>query len=104
MFTLFPHPPVRCRGALPILLLWSSIIANWAACASLHIDFLHEVDGKPLIIDSLRYDNSRSETFSVTRLAWLATGFSLTTSSGDRLVILFERFRMSKLLVEATAT
>ena len=55
--------------------------------APLHIDFMHEVDSKPLLIDSLRYKNSRGETISVTRLAWLATGFSLNTAGGEALVI-----------------
>ena len=55
--------------------------------APLHLDFHHEIDGKPLLVDSLRFGNSNGETFSVTRLDWLATGFSLTTSTGDTLVL-----------------
>ncbi len=50
--------------------------------SSLHLDFSHEIDGRPLLIDSLRYQNSQSETFSLARIDWLATGFSLTTESG----------------------
>ncbi|MFC7338027.1 MbnP family protein [Haloferula chungangensis] len=51
----------------------------------MHLDFSHEVDGRPLLADSLRYENSRSETFSVTRLDWLATDFSLTTADGRKI-------------------
>ncbi len=42
---------------------------------------------RPSIEDSLRYEKSAGETFSVTRLAYLVTGFSLTTATGDSLVI-----------------
>ncbi len=55
--------------------------------APLHLDFYHEVDGLPLISDSLRYGGKEGETFSLTRLDWLATEFFLTTASGDTLVI-----------------
>lgn len=67
--------------ALP-LLAWHSSHGN-----TLHLNFVSEIEGRPLIIDSLRYKNSSSETFSITRLDWLATGFSLTTASGETLVI-----------------
>ncbi|MBL9132234.1 MAG: cytochrome C peroxidase, partial [Verrucomicrobiaceae bacterium] len=41
-----------------------------------------EVDGRPLVADSICYETSAREAFSVTRLDWLATGFSLVTTSG----------------------
>ncbi len=72
------------RLALVILFPAAAFIAN---AAPLHIDFHMEAAGKPLIPDSLRYENSASETFSITRLDWLATDFSLTTESGETLVI-----------------
>jgi len=53
-----------------------------ALAAPLHLNFIHVVGEKPFIIDSLRYENSSNETYSLTRLDWLATGFSLTTASG----------------------
>lgn len=66
----------------------SFIIASLTAnAAPIHLDFIHEIDGAPILADSLRYENSCGETFSITRLDWLATDFSLTTSSGDTLVI-----------------
>ena len=61
--------------------------ASFASAAPIHLDFIHEIDRKPLIIDSLRYENSSSEAFSITRLDWLATDFSLTLENGDTLTI-----------------
>ncbi|BDS07178.1 hypothetical protein NT6N_22180 [Oceaniferula spumae] len=55
----------------------------WVQAAALHLDFHHEIEGRKLMADSLRYQNSSSETFAVTRLAWLATDFSVTTASGE---------------------
>ncbi|MGB6221357.1 MAG: MbnP family protein [Haloferula sp.] len=69
------------------MLSLSLLTAHCSLGTSLHLDFIHEVDGRPLLIDSLRYGNSSSETFSLTRLEWLATDFSLTTSTGNTLVI-----------------
>jgi hypothetical protein len=73
------------RLALPAAALFLAVAPLHAA--PLHLDFHHEIAGQPLLVDSLRYENSKGETFSVTRLDWLATDISLTTSSGDTLVI-----------------
>ena len=62
-----------------------STLAGPLVAAPLHLDFFNEIDGKPVIIDSLRYENSKDEAFSVTRLDWLATDFSLTSASGETL-------------------
>lgn len=51
-----------------------------AAAAPLHVAFVHEADGKPLTLDSLRHSNAAGETYSIARLDWLATGFSVTTT------------------------
>ncbi|MDP4996219.1 MAG: hypothetical protein NWQ16_08370, partial [Akkermansiaceae bacterium] len=51
-------------------------ITSLAGAAPIHLDFIHEIDGKPILIDSLRYEKSSSEAFSITRLDWLATDFS----------------------------
>lgn len=53
--------------------------------AVLHIDFIHQVEGRPLLVDSLRYKNSADETLSFTRVDWLASGVSLATAGGDTL-------------------
>ncbi|MDP4722113.1 MAG: cytochrome C peroxidase [Akkermansiaceae bacterium] len=62
-------------------------ITSLAGAAPIHLDFIHEIDGKPILIDSLRYEKSSSEAFSITRLDWLATDFSLTLENGDTLTI-----------------
>lgn len=48
----------------------------------LHVSFAHEATDRPLVLDSLRHGNAAGETYSITRLAWLATGFSVTTEDG----------------------
>ena len=49
----------------------------------LKLSFRHVVDGRPLIMDSMRYKNSKEETFSITRLSYLLSGFALETKEGD---------------------
>ncbi|MEP4077665.1 MbnP family protein [Haloferula sp.] len=61
----------------------SVIAVATATAAPLHLDFVPEIDRKRLLTDSLRYENSRSETFSITRLDWLVSGFSLSTADGE---------------------
>ena len=63
-----------------------TLLASALSAASLHLDFSHEVNELPLLADSLRYEKSGEESFSVKRLAWLATSFSFNTSQGDELV------------------
>ncbi len=50
--------------------------------APLQINFFNEAGGAPLLRDSIRYENSASEAFSVSRLAWLASGFAFTGVDG----------------------
>ncbi|MBK1830249.1 c-type cytochrome [Verrucomicrobiaceae bacterium R5-34] len=69
------------------MLLFAMLVAPSVLGGSLHLDFSHEIDGRPLRIDSLRYQNSRSETFSLTRIDWLASDFSLTTSAGKTITL-----------------
>lgn len=75
----FPRFFLRLLGQIcgVIALLSPSLLA-----VPLHLDFLPMVDGKPLSLDSLRYQNKSEETYSVTRLDWLATEISLTTTDG----------------------
>ncbi|MGE9270213.1 MAG: MbnP family protein [Verrucomicrobiales bacterium] len=53
----------------------------------LHLDFFPEVDGQKLFIDSLRYAKDGNESFSLTRLDWLASDFAITTASGQTLTV-----------------
>lgn len=52
---------------------------------TLGIRFVHEIQGKPLILDSLRHAGEHEEAYSITRLDWLATEFSFRTKSGKEL-------------------
>lgn len=65
---------------IPFLL--TVMLATPVLAAPLHLTFIHEADGKPLALDSLRFKNIAGETFSVSRMDWLATGFSVTTADG----------------------
>jgi hypothetical protein len=73
------YPPCA-RHRFILAALW--LLVPYAAASTLHLRFQHEVDGRPLVADSIRYETSAREAFSVTRLDWLATGFSLVTTSG----------------------
>jgi hypothetical protein len=50
---------------------------------SLGISFQHTLTGKPLILDSLRYETSANETFSISRLSYLLSEFELQGMSGN---------------------
>ncbi len=65
-----------------MLLLLSVMFATPVFAAPLHLTFIHEADGRPLALDSLRFKNIAGETFSISRLDWLATKFSVTTADG----------------------
>lgn len=49
----------------------------------LKLSFRHVVDGRPLSLDSLRYNNAKEEAYSITRLSYLLSGFALETSEGE---------------------
>jgi len=49
----------------------------------LRLSFRHVVDGRPLSLDSLRYTNAKDETYSITRLSYLLSGFALETTDGE---------------------
>ncbi len=59
-----------------------TFIASLAAGAPLQVAFVHEAEGKPLALDSLRYPNKAGETYSISRFDWLATGFAVKTGDG----------------------
>ena len=50
--------------------------------ATLEIAVRHEFNGEPLLLDSLRYQNSAGETLSFTRLSYLLSGFALEKAEG----------------------
>ena len=57
------------------------------AAAPLQLQFVNEADTKPLFLDSLRYQNTGGESLSFTRVDYLVSGFSLTTASGQRVLL-----------------
>lgn len=63
-----------------IMLAWFLVPSVMGA--PLQVTFVHEANGNPLALDSLRLKNSTEETYSISRLDWLATGFSVTTADG----------------------
>lgn len=76
---------------MPRRLWWCWVIATAGPAATragvaLHLDFITEAERRPLFTDSLRYQDAAGEALSFTRIAWLATGVSLTTAGGDELV------------------
>ena len=50
---------------------------------SLGISFHHTFSGKPLILDSLRYETSGNEIFSISRFSYLLSEFELQGMSGN---------------------
>lgn len=64
------------------MLVCVTAMVGLVRAAPLHVTFVHEAEGKPLTLDSLRFSNSAGETYSIARLDWLATGFSVTTADG----------------------
>jgi cytochrome c peroxidase len=70
---------------------WRALVSLWASCtlafgslaaADLQVAIRPTVSGSPLLLDSLRYQNAAGETFSVTRLSYLLSGFALEQDDG----------------------
>ena len=54
------------------------------ACAStLGIAVQNRVGDQPLLLDSLRYENAAGETYSITRLSYLLSGFAFRRADGS---------------------
>lgn len=51
--------------------------------AQVEITIHHEAEGKPLIMDSLRYRTDRAEQYSVSRLSYFLSGFTLESAGGN---------------------
>ncbi|MBK1792249.1 cytochrome C peroxidase [Persicirhabdus sediminis] len=57
--------------------------ANLPAEVDLRLNFSHQLKGKALIADSLRYKNASSEVYSSTRLSYLVSGIALHAENGQ---------------------
>lgn len=66
------------------LLLALLPIAAAGPSAPLTLVMEHVLDGQPLQLDSIRYQNTANERFSITRLSYLLSDFALITDSGER--------------------
>jgi len=66
------------------IVLMSLLLANsFRLCASsLEVVIHHRFDGAPLLFDSLRYKTASGEPYSVTRLSYLLSEFSLEKEDG----------------------
>ncbi len=71
------------RAAKTILLLGALLRLTAASAASLQVEITPRFHGQPLALDSMRYENSAGENFSVTRVSWLASGFALQCADGS---------------------
>src|SRR5882672_9280363 len=57
---------------------WSLVLG-----ASLEINIALKFSGEPIQPDSLRYETSAKETFSITRVSYLVSGFALQRADGS---------------------
>ncbi|MCH1509517.1 MAG: cytochrome C peroxidase, partial [Akkermansiaceae bacterium] len=64
------------RIALLFFLLISPLIGG-----NIRIDILHQYEGKPLLLNSIRY--GKSETFSISRLSYLLSSFAFQSDDGE---------------------
>lgn len=76
-----PQQVKWARCLLLALWLWASG-APWAVGASLEVGITPTFAGEVIQPESLRYENSAQETFSVTRVSYLLTGFALQQADG----------------------
>jgi cytochrome c peroxidase len=72
----------RCWRIVPL------IYCGWLCIATaygfdLALNFRHTSNGQALQLDSLRYSNTAEETYSITRLSYLLSGFELQNEQGD---------------------
>lgn len=69
---------------LPLLLSVFTVMIGYveAKRSSMTLKYRRVVDGRPLSLDSLRFVNASEETYSVSRLSYLISGFELETVDG----------------------
>lgn len=71
------------RGVVLVLGVWM-FSGGWSLVlgASLSVEITPKFSGEPIQLDSLRYENSAKESFSLTRVSYLLTGFALQRPDG----------------------
>ena len=73
----------RPKPSLVRALLIYSVMASAAFGATLSLQVTPSVAGEPIQLDSLRYETSARETFSLTRLSYLLSGLALQRADGS---------------------
>ncbi len=68
--------------ALVLFLIAAGLASGHARGAALEVAVRHTIGGAPLLLDSLRYENSARETMSFSRVSWLASGFGIEREDG----------------------
>ena len=71
------------RATNLIVFIVALLFAANTRADSLGISLQHTLTGKPLILDSLRYETSANETFSISRLSYLLSEFELQSMAGN---------------------
>ncbi len=69
---------------IPSLLLLFTLAAT-AFSAELSLSVSHHYAGKPVFLDSFRYQTAQQETYALTRISYLLSGFQLEKTDGSRL-------------------
>ena len=85
-YSSIPRPfmrSLRINAALIFLLAAIFPAVRTVLAATLEIQIRPTFNGEPLQLDSLRYQNAAGETFSVTRLSYLLSGFALEHADGS---------------------
>lgn len=59
------------------------VLSQDGSSATLRLNVEHRVGAAPLVLDSLRYQNAAGETYSIVRLSYLLSGFSLRRPDGS---------------------
>ncbi len=73
-------PRIRLPRALAVLL---ALVPVCAAAVSLELSIRHTFKGESLELDAVRYQNFAGETFSITRVSYLLSGFGLERGDGS---------------------
>jgi cytochrome c peroxidase len=77
------HEVSKNRNALSLFLCALASLWFSASAATLELQITPKVSGENLQPASLRYQTSADETFSITRVSWLASDFALQRNDGS---------------------
>lgn len=91
---------------LPVSFLCLLLLTGETACtkssapppntASLQLSFSNLVNGQPMVLRTTNYVNAAGETFNITLFKYYVSNFSLTTTSGQEVVLTPEYFLVNE--------